>query len=82
MNNREISGPFSSYTKRANDFSYGSGNSFYNINFDYTPDGSVQNHKHTLPENTGGSSSFNTGSSGNTESRPVDFTYKVWKRTA
>ena len=44
---------------------------------------SVENHKHSLPSNTGGCTAFNTGDSGSsTESRPVDFTYKVWKRTA
>lgn len=42
----------------------------------------VNNHKHSLPANTGESTEFNTGSSGSEEARPINFTYKVWKRIA
>ena len=57
-------------------------NETYILNYSYQPSGTVQNHSHTLPDNTGGCTAFNSGSTGDTESRPIDFTYKVWKRTA
>lgn len=42
----------------------------------------VDAHNHSLPTNTGGCTAFNSGSSGDTESRPIDFTFKIWKRIA
>ena len=43
----------------------------------YTPSGTVQNHRHTIE-----SASPATDSNGGTEARPENYTVKVWKRTA
>lgn len=47
-----------------------SSNETYQLYWNYTPAGTVSKHTHDITED------------GETESRPIDFTYKVWKRTA
>ena len=55
----------------------------HNHNFEHKHDtNSVSNHSHTLPANTGGSTSFNTESNGGIDMRPENFTYKVWVRVS
>ena len=57
-----FTGPFTA-GEFAHNYGYGSGNGYYQVNFDYTPSGSV---------------SLN----GDTETRPKNYSIKIWKRTA
>lgn len=75
---RAVSSPFTagSYIN-ANFMTNGSSNETRQLNFNYTPSGTVQNHRHTIE-----SASPATDSNGGTEARPENYTVKVWKRTA
>lgn len=55
----------------------GDNNDSRGVYMNYTPSGTVQNHRHTIE-----SASPATDSIGGTEARPENYTVKVWKRTA
>jgi hypothetical protein len=67
-----ISGGFFSKgsTIQQNSMTNSSWDETYVLNYSYTPSGTVQNHSHTI------------NSSGDAESRPFNFTVKIWVRTA
>lgn len=75
---RGVNSPFSAGSYIGTNFmTNGSSNETRQLNFSYTPSGTVQNHRHTIE-----SASPATDSNGGTEARPENYTVKVWKRTA
>lgn len=66
---------------------YSSGTTAYRVNMDIshthkvTASGTVGNHRHSI-SSSGSLSMSGTIGSGNTETRPGNYTVKIWKRTA